>query len=78
MLNSMILKYKRKEINFNMGIKITEDVKVHDVSKKVVGTQISHDLYLKLKSEADDEFMSISDLLRKIIFKYYNDRKEIN
>lgn len=43
-------------------------------AKKVVGTQITAELYDKLKSEADVEFMSISDLLRKIIYLYYRDR----
>ena len=59
-----------------MDIKILEESCTSTNSKKVVGTQIPQDLYLKLKSEADDEFMSISDLLRKIIFTYYRDRKE--
>ena len=38
--------------------------------KKVVGTQISQELFLQLKDEAEENFMSISDLLRKIIFIY--------
>ena len=59
-----------------MDIKMTEDVCVDCQSKKVVGTQIPHNLYLKLKEEADNEFMSISDLLRKIIFTYYKTRKD--
>ena len=62
-----------------MDIRITEksseSLDICD-AKKVVGTQIPHSLYLKLKAEAEEEFMSISDLLRKIIFTYYKDRKE--
>lgn len=57
-----------------MEIKITE--KEVAASKKVVGTQVSQKLYNQLKAEADDAFMSISDLLRKIIFLYYKREKE--
>lgn len=49
--------------------------------KKVVGTQISQNMYEQLKNEAEEAFMSISDLLRKIIFLYYKNaesRKEKN
>lgn len=62
-----------------MEIKITEDVESTNVAtKKVVGTQVSQDLYLRLKDEAETDFMSISDLLRKIIFKYYNSNQKGN
>lgn len=60
-----------------MEIKIKETEKA--VVKKVVGTQISQKMYNQLKNDADEAFMSISDLLRKIIFLYYKDleaRKE--
>jgi len=60
-----------------MEIKIKETEKA--VVKKVVGTQISQKMYDRLKDDADEAFMSISDLLRKIIFLYYKDleaRKE--
>ena len=62
---------------YYMEIKIKEVEKV--LAKKVVGTQVSQKLYDQLKDEADAAFMSISDLLRKIIFMYYKDlenRKE--
>ncbi len=58
------------------------DIEIKEVStvaaKKVVGTQITSDLYDKLKAEAENDFMSISDLLRKIIYMYYknNERNE--
>lgn len=45
-----------------------------NTTKKVVGTQISQDTYEKLKDEAEKDFMSISDLLRKIIYLYYNSK----
>lgn len=60
-----------------MEIKIKETEKA--VVKKVVGTQISQKMYNRLKGDAEEAFMSISDLLRKIIFLYYKDleaRKE--
>ena len=58
-----------------MGIEIKEKSNVTE--KKVVGTQISQSMYDRLKAEADSDFMSISDLLRKIIFLYYRD-KDVN
>ena len=62
-----------------MEIKITEDLKQTPAdSKKVVGTQISQELYLQLKQEAEESFMSISDLLRKIIFKFYKSEGKEN
>lgn len=54
-----------------MEIKIRETEK--QIAKKVVGTQISQALYDQLKEESEEAFMSISDLLRKIIFLYYKD-----
>lgn len=57
-----------------MEIKIQEKEK--EKPKKVVGTQVSHTMYDQLKMEADNAFMSISDLLRKIIFLYYKNEKE--
>lgn len=54
-----------------MEIKIQEAEKIS--AKKVVGTQISQKMYDQLKAESEDAFMSISDLLRKIIFLYYKD-----
>lgn len=48
-----------------MEVKIQEVE--NQVSKKVVGTQVSGDTYSRLKALAQDDFMSISDYLRKII-----------
>ena len=56
-----------------MAIEIKETEK--ETIKKVVGTQVNQELFLKLKEEADENFMSISDLLRKIIFIYYRDKE---
>lgn len=54
-----------------MQIQIQESDANTNVTKKVIGTQVSQELYNQLKAEADNSFMSISDLLRKIIFNYY-------
>lgn len=60
-----------------MGLEIKETSNI--TVKKVVGTQITSSLYEQLKVEAESEFMSISDLLRKIIYLYYRDKnKDIN
>lgn len=56
-----------------MGFKITEK---EPTSKKVVGTQISLELYEKLQQEAQDNFMSISDLIRKLIIVYYREKED--
>ena len=56
-----------------MAIEIKEIEK--EATKKVVGTQVDQELFLKLKEESDENFMSISDLLRKIIFMYYRDKE---
>ncbi len=56
-----------------MAIEIKEIEK--EATKKVVGTQVNQELFLKLKEESDENFMSISDLLRKIIFMYYRDKE---
>ena len=56
-----------------MSIEIKETEK--ETIKKVVGTQISQDLFLQLNTETEKNFMSISYLLRKIIFIYYKNKK---
>lgn len=57
-----------------MGIEIKETI-TNSSAKKVVGTQISQSLYEQLKAESESQFMSISDLLRKIIYLYYRDQQ---
>lgn len=47
-------------------------------SKKVVGTYIPIELYDALKKEADDNFMSISDILRKIIVLHCREFAKLN
>lgn len=58
-----------------MKIKIDENSKT-TIDKKVVGTQITLTMYEQLKKDAENDFMSISDLLRKIIYLYYRDKNE--
>lgn len=55
-----------------MGIEIKETS--NSTPKKVVGTQITATLYDQLRADAETEFMSVSDLLRKIIYLYYRDK----
>lgn len=55
-----------------MELRISE---VESTKKKVVGTQISAELYDRLKAEAQAEFMSVSDLLRKLIIIYFREKE---
>lgn len=45
------------------------------LEKKVVGTQINLTTYNELKELAEKDFMSVSDLLRKIIVLYLRENK---
>lgn len=56
-----------------MDIRIIEESASQTSAKKVVGTQVPHELYMRLKQQADSDFMSVSDLLRKIIFNYFKE-----
>ena len=59
-----------------MDIIIKEEIK--QSPKKVVGTQVNGEIYSKLAKDAEEDFISISDILRKIIYTYYrNKEKEI-
>ena len=48
------------------------DIKIEEVSNntnmKVIGTYINLETYNKLKAEADEDFLSVSSLLKKIIY----------
>lgn len=50
------------------------DIEIKELSsitdKKVIGTQVPAEIYEQLKAIAKEDFMSISDLLRKIIVLY--------
>jgi hypothetical protein len=58
-----------------MELRITE---VEQPRKKVVGTQVSIEVYELLAEEARNGFMSVSDVLRKLIITHFRDagRKE--
>lgn len=58
-----------------MELRITE---VEPPKKKVVGTQVSMETYELLAKEAREGFMSVSDVLRKLIITHFRDaeRKE--
>ena len=43
--------------------------------KKVVGMQVTAEIYEQLKAIAERDFMSISDLLRKIVILYLRENK---
>ncbi len=55
-----------------MEIRLTENL---PPKKRVVGTQVSDEIYTQLKKEAQDEFMSMSDLLRKLIIIHLREKK---
>lgn len=49
--------------------------KAIEQEKKIVGTQITAEQYNMLKELSEEEFMSISNLLRKIIILYLRDNE---
>ena len=51
-----------------MEVKIEETSSKQDM--KVVGTYVNVETYNKLKAEAEENFMSISSLIKKIIYSY--------
>lgn len=52
-----------------MNVDIKE--KVSKTDKKVVAVQIPYEVYEKLKNEAEEDFISVSDVMRRIIIRYY-------
>lgn len=49
--------------------------KVVQTSKKVVGTQITQEAYNFLLEQAKEDYMSVSDVLRKIIYTYIKSKE---
>jgi len=39
--------------------------------KKIVAVQLPYDVYELLKEEAENDFVSISDVMRRIIIRHY-------
>ena len=56
-----------------MKINIEENDSKKDM--KVIGTYVNLDIYQQLKDEADTNFMSISSLIKKIIYNYLKSNK---
>jgi len=54
-----------------MNIEIEEVTKISD--KKVVAVQVPYEVYQQLKNEADEDFISVSDVIRRIIIRHYRD-----
>ena len=59
-----------------MEIKIKEEeVKVTSEAKKVVAVQIPDSIYNELKDYADKRYLKVSDILRVIIYDWYENRE---
>lgn len=54
-----------------MNIEIEEVTKISD--KKVVAVQVPYEVYQQLKNEAEEDFISVSDVIRRIIIRHYRD-----
>lgn len=52
-----------------MNLEIKE--KSVKTKKKIVAVQIPYEVYENLKTEAEEDFISVSDVMRRIIIRYY-------
>ena len=43
------------------------------VDKKIVAVQLPYEVYEALKHEAEEDFISVSDVIRRIIIRHYRD-----
>ena len=57
-------------------VNLTIEEKSIDTSKKIVGVQIPITLYEELKDEANKRFISISDIIRTLIYKWLNSNQK--
>ena len=57
-----------------MKVKIKES----DSDMKVIGTYINKETYEELKLEAEENFLTISSLLKKIIYTYIRNKEKEN
>ena len=64
-----MLNYMNKIERIFIKMKLNIEEKEIKTDKKIIGVQISYELYLKLKTMADERFISVSDLVRSYIFK---------
>lgn len=44
--------------------------------KKVVAVQLPYEVYQSLLTEAENDFISVSDVMRRIIIRHYRDTKK--
>lgn len=54
-----------------MNLEIKETVVKSE--KKIVAVQIPYEVYENLKEEAEEDFISVSDVIRRIIIRHYRD-----
>lgn len=46
--------------------------------KKIIGVQVPMDMFLEIKKIADERFISMSDVVRSVLFRWLEERKEEN
>ena len=59
-----------------MKFKIKEESTKDEM--KVIGTYVTSEVYFQLKTEAEENFMSLSSLIKKIIFRYLKENNSKN
>ena len=57
-----------------MRLEITEKDNSSKKSMKVIGTYVSQEIYDKLLMESKEDFITISSLIKKIIYKYLENK----
>ena len=55
-----------------MDVEIKESI-VQSTKKKIVAVQIPYEVYELLKKEAEEDFISVSDVTRRIIVRHYRE-----
>ena len=50
-----------------------EEKNVKTSEKKIVAVQIPYEVYEMLKREADEDFISVSDVTRRILIRHYRE-----
>ena len=58
-----------------MEVKIVEEQDVGQKTKKVVSVQVNEDIYNYVKEYADKRYLKVSDILRCIIYDWYEDKE---
>ena len=47
-----------------------------DTGKKIIGVQLPISMYNRVKEIADQKFLSVSDIVRSVLFKYLEENKD--